>query len=71
MRVVKAIIRLVHACLGGADLDIEVGDCTTHVYGLYGHDEDYAVPGDAEEVWRADSIDTIAGLLRGRYRVER
>lgn len=67
----EAIIRLVHISDRVADLDIEVGDRTTHIYGLCGHDEDYGLAGDAEEVWRADSIDTIAGLLRGRYRVER
>jgi hypothetical protein len=64
-------IRLVHTNNRNADLDIEVGDRTTHTYGLYGFDEDYALPDDPEEVWRADTIDTIAGLLRGHYLVER
>lgn len=66
----EAVIRLVHINNRDADLDIEVGDCTSHVYGLFGHDEDYALPDDPEEVWRADTIDTIAGLLRGHYQVE-
>ena len=63
-------IRLVHVEDDAADLDIGIGDHTTSVYGLYGHDEDYATSGDGEFRWVADTIDTLTSLLRGRYRIE-
>lgn len=58
----QVLIRLIHTSKQNADLDIEVGDCVTHIYGLYGHDEDYAAPDDPEEVWLTDTINTVGNL---------
>ena len=63
-------IRLVHVDDDAADLDITVGVHTTHIYGLYGHDEDYATGAGGESRWIADTIETLTSLLRGRYRIE-
>ena len=45
-------MRLVHALDRHADLDVAVGDHTSHIYGLGGHDEAYPTAGDPDEAWR-------------------
>jgi hypothetical protein len=63
-------IRLIHADDDDANLNIVVGEGTTHIYGLYGHDEDYRLTGEPEATWRADTIETLTALLQGRYLIE-
>lgn len=63
-------VRLVHAVDRYADLDLAVGEHTSHIYGLGGHDEAYSTAADPDEAWQAETIEILDALLRGRYRIE-
>lgn len=59
-----------HAHDQEADLDIAVGNGASNIYGLYGHDEEYGIAGECDDTWEADTIETLAALLKGRYLIE-
>lgn len=63
-------ILLVHADDHDAKLDIAIGDGTTNIYGLWGHEETYKLAGEPDDTWQADAIETLAELLQGRYLIE-
>lgn len=65
-----ALVQLVHAYAPEANLEISLTGGASLIFGLYGHDEDFAHHEHPDEAWEADFIDTMGGLLQGQYEIE-